>query len=197
MAKVLKGFRDLEIIDSEIIEDLLSKIDLVEAAQKALELNTERRRSASNSASISKVDNAIADLSSTLLEWGQLARPSKVLSPPQVFSNSVKQEMRILYNLAGEGLNCTDTADKYVAELTSHVNSTRQQLNLAGEDLSCTDTTVEYVAKLTSRLYSVRQQLGSGTVDSDETWVPETMDAEDENRKSLIPHTVTRFTDQP
>jgi len=32
MATALRGFRDLKIIDSEITEELLSKIELVEAA---------------------------------------------------------------------------------------------------------------------------------------------------------------------
>ena len=89
MATVLKDFRDLEVIDSEIVEDLLNKIDVVEPAQKALEWNNKRRRSASNTVSARKVDDAVADLSSTLLEWGQLARPSSAVNPPQAFSNIV------------------------------------------------------------------------------------------------------------
>jgi len=150
MATALRGFRDLEITDSEITEELLSKIELVEAAQKALELNTKRRRSANNTASISKVNNAVAELSSTLLEWGQLARPSSALNPAQVFSDSVKQEMRSLYNLAGEGLNHRDYTN-------------------------------EYATKLTSRVESITQQLEIGTTDSEATWVPETIEGEDED----------------
>lgn len=134
MAKALKGFRNLEIIDSEITEDLLSQIGLVGAAQKALELKTKRRRSANITASISRVNNTVAELSSTLLEWGQLARPSAAPKFAQVFSDSVKQEMRALYNLAGEGLSYTDYTDEYVAELTSRVESIRQQLNNGNTD---------------------------------------------------------------
>jgi len=150
MATALKGFRDLETVDGEITEDLFSKIELVEAAQKALELNTRRRRSANNAASNSKVNNAVAELSSTLLEWGQLVRPSSALIPAQVFSDSVKQEIRALYNLAGDGLNNKDYTDEYVAELTSRVNSIRQQLDI-------------------------------GTTDSEETWVPETIEGVEED----------------
>jgi len=134
MATALRGFRDLEIIDSEITEELLSKIALVEAAQKPLELNTKRRRSANNTASISKLNNAVAELSSTLLEWGQLARPSSALNPAQVFSDSVKQEMRSLYNLAGEGLNHRDYTNEYATKLTSRVESITQQLEIGTTD---------------------------------------------------------------
>jgi len=115
-----------------------------------LELNTKRRRSAKNTASISKVNNAVAELSSTLLEWGQLARPISALNPAQVFSDSVKQELRSLYNLAGKGLNHRDNTNKYAT-------------------------------KLTSRVESITQQLEIGTTDSEATWVPETIEREDED----------------
>jgi len=138
MAKALKGFRNLEIIDSEITKNLLSQIELVETAQKALELKTKRRRSANITASISRVNTTIAELSSTLLEWDQLARPSAAPKFAQVFSDSVRQEMRALYNLAGEDLSYTDYTDEYVAELTFRVESIRQQLNNRNTD--CEET---------------------------------------------------------
>ena len=63
----------------------------------------------------------------------------------------------------------------------------RALCNLACEGLSNTNPTDEYVAELTSRIDAACKQLETGTTNDEATWVPETMEAMNENGESAPP----------
>jgi len=57
----------------------------------------------------------------------------------------------------------------------------RKLYNLAEEGLNHTASIDKYAAELTSCVRSIRQELEIGTIDSEETWVSDSVEGKDEN----------------